>query len=199
MSIQSVSLGPVFYMMLIIVALLLGCGADSNSEQGGEDGGLRSEQLEQIKNKTASEYAAVKHVLPQDVEQWIGSEEHRPLLLDVREQVEFAVSHLQGAKQVQPDASALSLQSGVLSGLAKDSRIVLYCSVGVRSAAMAKRLQDAGYSNVHNMNGSIFQWANEDRPVYQNGEPAMKVHPYNKKWGKLLQASKRADVPDVDR
>jgi len=63
---------------------------------------------------------------------------------------------------------------------------------------MTQRLHDAGVKNVFNMNGSIFQWANEDRPVYRGREQVKKVHPYNRKWGKLLKPEYRADVKSVE-
>ena len=69
-----------------------------------------------------------------------------------------------------------------------------YCSVGYRSGAFAQTLQEAGYSRVENLEGSIFKWANEGRPVFQDGRRVEKVHPYNDAWGKLLDPSRRADV-----
>jgi 3-mercaptopyruvate sulfurtransferase SseA len=81
-----------------------------------------------------------------------------------------------------------------LAGAPKDARVVTYCSVGVRSAAMADRLREAGYVNVVHMNGSIFQWANEGRPLERDGRPAETVHPYDAEWGRLLDARRRADV-----
>ena len=55
----------------------------------------------------------------------------------------------------------------------------------------------AGYRNVHDLEGSIFEWANLGYPVYRGASPATKVHPYDKKWGALLDASCRASVPDA--
>ena len=46
-----------------------------------------------------------------------------------------------------------------------------------------------------NMEGSIFKWANEGRPVYRDGERVEKVHPYNETWGRLLDKARRASVP----
>ena len=84
----------------------------------------------------------------------------------------------------------------MLKDIAKDQRIVCYCSVGVRSARFCDRLREAGYTNVHNMNGSIFEWANQDRPIYAGENEQDKVHPYNAKWGKLLKEEKRAKLKD---
>jgi 3-mercaptopyruvate sulfurtransferase SseA len=71
---------------------------------------------------------------------------------------------------------------------------VTYCSVGYRSGAFAKKLQTTGYTNVKNMSGSIFRWANEGRPVERDDHRVEKVHPYNSVWGKLLKPQLRADV-----
>ena len=105
---------------------------------------------------------------------------------------EFEVSHLPGAQRVDPDAKA----ADVLPVLEKNRAIVTYCSVGYRSSAMADRLHKAGVTPVFNLEGSIFQWANEGRPLEANGKPASKVHPYNATFGKMLDEQRRAEVRD---
>jgi 3-mercaptopyruvate sulfurtransferase SseA len=69
--------------------------------------------------------------------------------------------------------------------------------VGYRSARVAHWLAGQGYTNVRNLSGSIFQWANEGRPVFRDGRPTTQVHPYDQRWGLLLKSDYRADVPDV--
>jgi len=102
------------------------------------------------------------------------------VLIDARPQVEFAVSHLRGAVRMTPD---------LLAKLSKDTPIVVYCSVGYRSAELAQRLDSQGYKQVRNLEGSIFEWANEGRPVYSGKEQVHKVHPYDSEWGRLLDPS----------
>lgn len=120
-----------------------------------------------------------------------------PLLLDAREPAEYAVSHLPGARRVDPDADAATL-AGALGGVDRDRPVVVYCSVGVRSAGVAARLETAGFSDVRNLEGSIFRWANEGRPLVrggaESGAPADRVHPYNATWGRLLDADRRAEI-----
>ena len=111
-----------------------------------------------------------------------------PILLDVRPRAEFAVSHLAGARQVDPKADPRSL------GLPQDRPIVTYCSVGARSSAFAARLQQAGYPHVSNLEGSLFQWANEGRPMESEGHPVTVVHPFNAVWGSLLRKECRAPL-----
>ena len=65
--------------------------------------------------------------------------------------------------------------------------------MGYRSARIADRLETAGFRDVRNLTGSIFQWANEGRPVVRDGEPVREVHPYDAVWGRLLDRDLRAD------
>ena len=116
-----------------------------------------------------------------------------PLLLDAREPAEYAVSHLPGARRVDPDASAGDL-AAALDTVARDRPVVVYCSVGLRSAGVAERLGRAGFSDVRNLEGSVFRWANEGRPLVGGaGGAAGLVHPYNATWGRLLDPGRRAD------
>ena len=75
----------------------------------------------------------------------------------------------------------------------KDAVIVAYCSVGYRSSVFAERLQRAGYLNVRQLDGGIFQWANEGRPL-AGGKV---VHPYNARWGRYLHSELRVAVAPV--
>ena len=113
----------------------------------------------------------------------------RPLLLDVRTRKEYAVSHLPGAVYAGPEGEAISTDS-----LSRGTPIVVYCSVGYRSAGVVERLEEAGFTNVSNLKGSIFRWANEGRPLYRASERVFQVHPYDEKWGRLLDESLHAPV-----
>ena len=112
----------------------------------------------------------------------------RPLLLDVREKEEYEVSHLKDAVLATSDKEALE----ALEGVPPDRPVVLYCSVGYRSSEMAGFLQKRGYEKVYNLEGSIFAWANEGKPVYRGDERVDRVHPYDRVWGKLLKKALRS-------
>ena len=106
-----------------------------------------------------------------------------PILLDAREPDEFAVSHLQGATNVGYEDFDLK----TLAGIDKNTPIVIYCSVGYRSEKIGERLQKAGFSNVTNLRGGIFEWANRKFPlVNKTREKVTVVHPYDKDWGRWL-------------
>ena len=112
------------------------------------------------------------------------------VLLDVRSREEFDVSHLRQAHWAADLKQALL----VLKDLPKDAPIVVYCSVGLRSSYLAQQLQERGYSNVSNLEGSLFEWANAGLPVYRGDEPVKLVHPYSRKWGQLLRSELRAPL-----
>jgi rhodanese-related sulfurtransferase/protein tyrosine phosphatase (PTP) superfamily phosphohydrolase (DUF442 family) len=114
----------------------------------------------------------------------------KPLMLDVREPKEFAVSHLLGARR----ASNLQQAKDLLRGEPKDRDIVVYCSIGYRSAELASALQTAGYDHVRNLEGSIFEWANTGHRVFLGEREVSQVHPYDAEWAKLLDRTRRAKL-----
>ena len=136
-------------------------------------------------------FPGVSRIRTPELAAWLGDATRPPpRLLDVREPAEYQVSHLANARQVEPGSDPAAL------GLPKDTPIVTYCSVGYRSAQYAQALRQAGFTNVRNLEGSIFEWANEDRPLIKDdGQPAERVHPYNETWGLLLKPARRARVP----
>lgn len=127
-------------------------------------------------------FPGVPTLSPQNLANWLSEgKDPLPILLDVRRDDEFAVSHL-------PEAHATpNLDAALALGLNPDQPIVAYCSVGYRSARLAKQLQTAGYTQVYNLAGSIFQWANQGRSLVHSGQPTTVVHPYNPRWGLLLK------------
>lgn len=144
-----------------------------------------------VERDLATRYGDVPTVSTAALADWLAdSTRAAPVLLDAREPAEYAVSHLPGARRVDPDASAAALRRFVEPG----RPVVVYCSVGVRSAGVAARLRQAGVADVANLEGSIFRWANEGRPVVRAGRAVGEVHPYNAVWGALLDPARRADL-----
>lgn len=151
-------------------------------------------ELDSVRAKVRAKYPSVQQISTAKLATWLADTNRSlPILLDVRTEAEYAVSHLPGARRVDPRSSA----SQVAGALEPGRPVVAYCSVGYRSSQMAERLQKAGLTNVFNLDGSIFQWANEGKPLEQAGNPAKLVHPYNKTFGKLLREEYRAHVPPV--
>lgn len=134
-------------------------------------------------------FPTVTRVSTDTLQSWLDESPQREnlLLFDVREPEEYAVSHLQDARPAPSKDEALK----ALQEVSSDQRIVLYCSVGYRSSELAQFLMKKGYTAVYNLEGSIFAWANEGRPVYRGNERVKVVHPYDRIWGRLLKKSLR--------
>lgn len=83
------------------------------------------------------------------------------LLIDVREQNEWDAARVPGA--------ILKPMSGLNSwyqDLPQDRQVVLMCRTGNRSGKIVDALiNQAGFTNVHNLTGGIVRWAEESRPI----------------------------------
>ena len=125
----------------------------------------------------------VPHISTRQLADWLADPRREPpVLLDARTVEEFNVSHLPNAMREVPP--------GVI---ASGRPVVAYCSIGWRSAETTRQMTRAGTTNVFNLEGSIFAWASEGRPLESHGKPAYKVHPYDSSWGRLLPSSIRSD------
>ena len=106
------------------------------------------------------------------------------LFLDVRKNDEFLVSHIKGAKRMDLDGSNIS----EIKDVNKDKLIIVYCSVGARSQTFGEILKKKGFTNVKNMYGGLFYWANEKYPMVDLKEnKTARIHGYNKDWGKWVK------------
>ncbi len=110
------------------------------------------------------------------------------ILLDTRTKEEYNVSHLPGAKWVGYDEFELNR----VADIPKDGNIVVYCSVGYRSEKVGEKLLAAGYRQVHNLYGSLFEWVNEGNPVVDGqGKPTQRVHAFSRLWGIWLKRGEK--------
>ena len=106
------------------------------------------------------------------------------IFLDARERKEFDVSHIPNARYV--GVSEFNMSS--VADLPKNKAIVVYCSIGKRSEDLTLKLQKAGFTNVRNLYGGIFEWVNQGHKVHDiNNKATTNVHAYNKFWGKWLE------------
>jgi rhodanese-related sulfurtransferase len=137
-----------------------------------------------VKSEIREQFPSVAQLSTQELANWLSTDSGPlPLLLDARAPQEYAVSHLPNAILTSSEAEVLER----LKRVEQDRPVVIYCSVGYRSSRLAEILGELGYKNVYNLEGSIFQWANEGRAVYRGREPVEVVHPYDDRWGKLLR------------
>ena len=84
------------------------------------------------------------------------------LLVDVREESEFAKDHLPGAIHLGKGIIERDIEARVPE---LNSEMILYCGGGFRSALAADNLQKMGYTNVISMDGGIRDWREKGFPL----------------------------------
>ena len=108
------------------------------------------------------------------------------LILDAREPQEYAVSKIPGAVYVGFNEFDISTVRNLVAD--KKRKIIVYCSLGVRSERIGHKIKKAGYNNVFNLWGGIFEWKNEGKQVVDaNNRVTENVHAYSKKWSAYLK------------
>jgi rhodanese-related sulfurtransferase len=89
-------------------------------------------------------------------------------LVDVREESEYAKSHLPGAIHLGKGVIERDIEHVIPDTAAP---IVLYCGGGYRSALAAWNVQRMGYTNVISMDGGFRGWTDAGYPL-EPGSPA---------------------------
>jgi rhodanese-related sulfurtransferase len=111
------------------------------------------------------------------------------VILDAREPNEFKVSHIASSKNI--GFNDFSSEEKQIQKLNKNAPIIIYCSVGIRSEQIGEKLKKAGFTNVKNLYGGIFEWKNKDYPVIDSkGIETDNIHTFSKMWSKYLHAGK---------
>lgn len=135
------------------------------------------DSLLQKENKESVPYITVSELLQKE----------NIVLLDSREKVEYETSHIENAICVGYDKFKIKKIKKVLPK-DKNAPIVVYCSLGIRSEDVGEKLQKAGYKNVYNLYGGIFEWKNQDQSVVDNkGEATENIHTFNEDWSIWLK------------
>jgi rhodanese-related sulfurtransferase len=175
-------------LFLLVIPLLIGAGVAYIAG--------RPIAFDAVRRITDYKFPNGKWVDATELVQWRADPGRAPpVVLDARTEDEYAVSHLQGAVRMDPYKPSLR----PLRGFSKDTAIVLYSSVGYRGARVADFLARQGYSQVYNLEGGEFLWANEGRPVFRQDRPTAEVHPYNPTWGLLLESRYRIKAPPIEK
>jgi phage shock protein E len=87
------------------------------------------------------------------------------ITLDVRTPGEFAEGHVEGARLIDFQSGNFENEIATLD---KNATYAVYCRSGNRSGQAVKVMQDAGFTNVFNMNGGVIDWANAGLPLVNN-------------------------------
>jgi rhodanese-related sulfurtransferase len=87
------------------------------------------------------------------------------MLIDVREESEFAKDHLPGAVHLGKGIIERDIEARVPN---PETELVLYCGGGFRSALAADNLQKMGYTNVISMDGGMREWREKSYPLVKD-------------------------------
>ena len=84
------------------------------------------------------------------------------VLVDVREDREWAAGHVAGARHLGKGIIERDIEAAVPE---KDAEVILYCGGGFRSVLAADALQQMGYTNVVSMAGGWRGWTAAGAPT----------------------------------
>jgi rhodanese-related sulfurtransferase len=87
------------------------------------------------------------------------------VVLDVRTGGEYAAGHI--ANAINIDVEGMTFD-GEIKSLDKDAKYAVYCQSGRRSVNAIKKLQDAGFTNLFNLEKGILDWQSAGLPVVTN-------------------------------
>jgi rhodanese-related sulfurtransferase len=97
----------------------------------------------------------------------VGDVAHgRCVVLDVREESEWAQGHVPGARHIGKGVIERDIEVAVP---ALDTEILLYCGGGFRSVLAAVNLKAMGYTNIISVDGGMRGWREAGYPVIQPG------------------------------
>lgn len=84
------------------------------------------------------------------------------LVLDIRKAEEFAVGHVNGAKQL---SSEQILTAGETFKRFKDKPVIVYCDSGSLASAAVRQLNIQGFTKAYTLRGGFAGWRAENLPV----------------------------------
>lgn len=147
-----------------------------------------SQTLRVIQERLVEKYPRVDVIAPDELAREIIQADDL-LILDVRSEEEFRVSHIPGALRVDPGAPARTI-SALIERQGNPGIVVLYCSVGYRSTRMANRVRKVlppdTAVDLYNLSGGLFLWHNQNRLLEDDLGPTEYIHPYDAAHAPLL-------------
>ncbi|WP_299111637.1 rhodanese-like domain-containing protein [uncultured Winogradskyella sp.] len=102
--------------------------------------------------------ADVKLVTAEEMQSILEMEEVQ--LVDVRTPKEYNQEHIVSSQNI--DFMSPTFEEDI-KNLDKAKPVILYCKGGNRSAKCAKKLKDAGFEKVYDLEGGISKWKHSDK------------------------------------
>jgi rhodanese-related sulfurtransferase len=119
------------------------------------------QQSPRLLNLVQDAKSRIQETTIDEVKNKLDSEE-KFLLIDVREESEFAKDHLPGALHIGKGVIERDVENRIPD---LTTPLILYCGGGFRSALAADNLQKMGYTNVLSMDGGVRGWREKNYPM----------------------------------
>ena len=87
---------------------------------------------------------------------------NKPLVLDVRDEAEFAAGHIQGAKNIPVAELANRLKE---IEKYKDKPVLVHCQKGMRAKTACSILKAQQFTALHNLTGGLDAWVEAKLPL----------------------------------
>ena len=167
----------------LAVAAVIAAGAASQpAEAGGQ------QRLARLEAAISREHATIDHIAPEGLASLLEVP-GRVLVIDVREETEYRIGHIEGAIRVSPDEPADAVIARI-GPLVRGKVVVAYCAVGLRSSRLVERMHQmlvgAGAVSVANLIGGAFAWHNTGRPLVNATGATEALHPWSPFWRRYL-------------
>ena len=144
---------------------------------------------ERAKDDVRNRYPNTPRIDAMQLKEWFDRGEGvKPVVIDVRSQAEYDFSRLPGAKHM--GISETPAKAGI--GEKTDVPLVIYDAIGADSSAAVESLVQLKYRHVQALEGGIFEWALQGKPMEGPTGPVAKVNPGTSPNAKLLKRSLRA-------
>lgn len=104
----------------------------------------------------------VKEISAREAEKIINEKPANLIILDVRTPAEFREGHIAGAKNLDFFGGRFDVEA---ASLPKDSKVLVYCRSGMRSAGAVEELHKAGIKELYHLSQGMDEWQRSKLPV----------------------------------
>lgn len=94
-----------------------------------------------------------------EIHEYLKTTDSNPVLLDVREQWEYEICHIEGSKLIPMQTIPQQLEQ-----LDPEQETIVICHHGVRSRMVGQFLEQAQFNNIINLGGGVNAWAQHIDP-----------------------------------
>ena len=102
----------------------------------------------------------MRHFTPLQLQAYLNETETVPLLLDVREQWEFEYCNIEGSILIPMGKLASKLEA-LKDEIGHERDVIMICHHGIRSRQMGYYMEQAGFTNITNLDGGVEKWAED--------------------------------------